>query len=119
MPITGFAAKVHKNYEGSAFDLLAETTAAALEAAGIASNQIDGLMTTFLPSVFDGFAHSHFFTNQLRQYLGLKARHIELFDFGGPSASSMIFRAEKAIKSGEASNVLCIAGGKGSLLRKK
>ena len=31
----------------------------------------------------------------------------------------MVYRAEKAIKSGEASNVLCIAGGKGSLLRKK
>ena len=119
MPITGFAARIHKNYEGSVFDLLSETTADALTMANISSKQVDGLITTFLPGVFDGYAHSHFFTNQLRQYLGLRARHVEILDFGGPSVLAMIYRAEKAIKAGEASTVLCIAGGKGSHLRKK
>lgn len=112
--IAGFASKVHRKFDGSAFELMAETVDQALEMAGIIPGEIDGLVTTFLPGVFDGNTYLHFFTNQVRQYLGLRARYIDMLDFGGASALSMIYRAQKAISAGEASSVICIIGGKAS-----
>jgi acetyl-CoA acetyltransferase len=115
--IAGFASRIYKKYDGSSLELLAGTVNEALEMAKIEPQMVDGLMTTFLPGVFDGNVYMHFFTNQLRQYLGLKAKHIDLLDFGGASALAMIYRAEKLIASGEASTVLCIIGGKASPVR--
>lgn len=93
---------------------MAETVDQALGMAGIAPKDVDGMVTTFLPGVFDGNTYLHFFTNQVRQYLGLGARYIDVLDFGGASALSMIYRAHKAIRAGEASTVICIIGGKAS-----
>jgi len=98
-------------------ELLGETVRSCLEDSGVDKKDIDGLATTYLPGVFDGKTHLHFFTNHILQYLGIRARFIELLDFGGASALAMLYRATKAIKSGEANNVLCLIGGKGSDVR--
>jgi len=85
--------------------------------AELEAKNIDGLATTFLPGVFDGKTHLHFFSNQLQQYLGIRAKYIDLLDFGGASALAMIHRARRAVIGGEAENVLCIIGGKASNIR--
>jgi acetyl-CoA acetyltransferase len=115
--IAGFASKAFKKFDGSALELLAGAFDEALEMARMNVGDIDGLVTTFLPGVFDGNIYLHFFTNQIRQYLGLKARYVDVLDFGGASALAMIYRASKAIKAGEATSVACIIGGKASNVR--
>ncbi|MDG6931319.1 MAG: thiolase family protein, partial [Nitrososphaerota archaeon] len=84
--IAGFASKALKKFDGSALELLAGAFDEALEMARMNVGDIDGLITTFLPGVFDGNIYLHFFTNQIRQYLGLKARYVDVLDFGGASA---------------------------------
>ena len=117
--ITGFASSLYKKYEGSTFELLTDTTLSALEMAGLEKNDIDGMFITSLPGTFDGYATSHFFTNQVSQYLGIKPKFTDMIDYGGASALTMIYKAYKAIRAGEAESVLCIVGGKASYLRSK
>lgn len=117
--ISGHSFRIHKKFEGSAMELLGETVRSCVEDSGVKFDRIDGLITTYLPGVFDGKTYLHFFTNQLRQYLGIRARFVECLDFGGASALSMIYRATKAVEAGEADNVLCVLGGKGSEVRSK
>ncbi len=117
--IAGFAGSVHKRYEGSAFELMSEAAGGALEMAGLEAKDVDGLVTTFLPGVFDDRVYLHFFTNQVNQYLGLRVRYVDMLDFGGASALAMVHRACKAVRAGEAETVLCLIGGKASDVRGK
>ncbi|MDG6980975.1 MAG: thiolase family protein [Nitrososphaerota archaeon] len=117
--LAGFAGKIYRKYDGSAFDLLSEVVVEALEMAGMEMKQLDGLVTTQLPGIFDGKANLLMSTNQVRQYLGLKARYVDTLDFGGASALASVHRAYKAIRAGEAESVLCLIGGKASDVRAK
>ncbi|NON61466.1 thiolase family protein [Acidianus sp. RZ1] len=117
--ITGFSSKIFKKYDGSTFELMADVVDDALHVAGIEKKDIDGLLATYLTGTFDGKAHNHFFLDEIRQYLGIRGNFLEFVDFGGPSALAMVYRAEKAIKAGDATNVICIVGGKGSDVRTK
>lgn len=117
--IAGFASAIYKKYEGSTFELMADVVSSALDMAKMKKEEIDGLFITYLPGVFDGLAYPHFFTNQVSQYLGIRPKFAEVFDYGGASALAMIYRAFKAIKANDAENVLCIVGGKGSEVRTK
>ncbi|QXJ27504.1 Acetyl-CoA C-acyltransferase [Saccharolobus shibatae B12] len=117
--ITGFTSSLYKKYQGSTFELLADTVFSALEMAGLDKNYVDGIYLTYLPGTFDGYANSHFFTNQVAQYLGIRPKFTQIFDYGGASALSMIHRAYKAIKAGEGETILCIVGGKATELRNK
>ncbi|MEM0074806.1 MAG: thiolase family protein [Conexivisphaerales archaeon] len=117
--ISGFSSCVYKSYPGSTFELMEEAVSKALEMANLSYNDVDGLLATYLPGTFDEKVHLHFFTNQVRQYLGIKARFIDTIDFGGASALAMVYRAYKAVKAGEADTVLCIIGGKASGIRSK
>ncbi|BBD73240.1 acetyl-CoA acetyltransferase [Sulfodiicoccus acidiphilus] len=119
MSVVGFAGSVHKKYEGSAFDLANEVVDKALDSAGMERKDVDGLVSTFLPGVWDGATYRHFFTNQLRQALNIKAKYVDVLDFGGASAMASIYRAHKAVKGGEADVVLCLVGGKGSEVRSR
>ncbi len=58
--ITGFASSLYKKYEGSTFELLADTVFSALEMTGLDKNYVDGIYLTYLPGIFDGYANSHF-----------------------------------------------------------
>lgn len=117
--ITGYSGRIYKKYDGNVFELLYETVEEAISEAGKELKDIDGLVTTYLPGIFDGKAHLHFFTSQIMQYIGIKAKYIDLLDFGGASALAMIYRAFKSVNSGQAENVLCVIGGKGSEVRSK
>lgn len=117
--ISGFASNIQKTYPGSSFELLGLTASEALKMAKLSSRDVDGIISTFLPGVFDDKTYLHFFMSQLAQYLGVRARYLDMLDFGGASALAMIYRAFKAIRAGDASTVLCIIGGKASAVRKK
>ncbi|EHP69753.1 MAG: thiolase family protein [Metallosphaera yellowstonensis] len=117
--LLGFNGQVHKKYEGSTFQLLSSVVDGALEMAGVERKSIDGLIATFLPGTFDGNLSLHFYTSQLSQYLGVRPRFLDYVDFGGASALAMLYRAEKAVASGDAENVLLIVGGKASPVRER
>lgn len=115
--IVGFASSIYKKYEGSTFQLLAETVSKAMEMANMELKQIDGLFYTYLPGTIEGKASLHFPSFQIPTFLGIKPRIIDSVDYGGPSALTMVYRAEKLISAGEIENALCIVGGKASFLR--
>lgn len=117
--IVGFASNLYKKYEGSTFEILADTFFSALDVAGLNKDEIEGLFITALPGTFDGYAALHFPTTQIAQYLGIKPKFTKVFDYGGASALSMIYHAYKAIKAGEGDTIACIVGGKASDLRGK
>jgi len=115
--ITGFAGSTYKKFEGSTFQLLSDVVYNAMEMASVNSNDIDGLFFTMLSGTFDGKANIHFPSFQIPAFLGIKPRYIDIVDYGGPSALTMVYRAEKLVNSGEIDTALCIVGGKGSFLR--
>ncbi|AAY81271.1 thiolase family protein [Sulfolobus acidocaldarius] len=115
--IVGFSSSIHKKYEGSTFQLLAETVSKALDMATVDLKDIDGLFYTVLPGVFDGKASLHFSSFQIPSFLGIRPKVIELVEYGGPSALTMVYRAEKLIEAGEIDTALCVVGGKASFLR--
>ncbi len=117
--ISGFSEKVYKNYSGSSWELMDEAVVSALEASDIGRENIDGLITTYLPGVFGKEIYLHFFTDQLSTYLNIKPKTIEVIDFGGPSVFAALERAEMLIRNGRANNILLLFGGKGSLVRKQ
>ncbi|AHC51443.1 acetyl-CoA acetyltransferase [Sulfolobus acidocaldarius SUSAZ] len=117
--ISGFSSKLFKTYEGSVFDLISLATREALDMAKLEIGDVDGFAMTFFPGLFDGKGYLFFPLHQITHYLGIKARYMDLVEFGGPSILAMIYRAEKAIRAGEAQNVLCIAGGIASFIREK
>ncbi len=117
--ISGFAEAVYKKYDGSAYELMNEALVKALDMASLERSQIDGLFTTFLPGVFDGNLYLHFFPDQICSYLGIKAKHIESMEYGGPSVLAALYSAEKLVENGTLNNVLLLFGGKGSDVRSK
>ncbi|MEM0374443.1 MAG: thiolase family protein, partial [Sulfolobales archaeon] len=100
-------------------ELLGETVTKAMEMASLELKEVDGLFLTYIPGVFDGKASLHFFSMQISSLLGIRPKFIDIIDYGGPSALTMIYRAYKMIKSGELNTALCIVGGKASDLREK
>lgn len=117
--IKGFSEAIYKNYNGSAYEIMNEALNKALYMAGLERKDLDGLMTTFLPGVFDGNIYMHFFPDQICNYLGIKPRYIDSLEYGGPSVLAAFWRAEHLIASGMAENILLLFGGKGSEVRKK
>ncbi|WP_054837208.1 thiolase family protein [Metallosphaera hakonensis] len=117
--ILGFSSSIQKTYPGSTFNMLSDTVDKALEMAHLSRGDVDGIIATFLPGTFDGNLTLHFYTGQLAQYLGIRPRFLDYVDFGGASALAMLYRAEKAISSGDAENVILIVGGKASPVRER
>lgn len=116
--ITGYSGVIYKSYQGNVFELISEVTYECISKAGRNYRDIDGLCLTYLQGVLGDKMHLHFFPDQVVQYLGIKPKYLDVLHFGGASALSMIYRAQKAISSGEAENVLCLIGGISSSLRK-
>ncbi|MGV0808717.1 thiolase family protein [Mycolicibacterium setense] len=75
--------------------------AAALEDAGLAAEQVDGIVTSHLGE------SEIFVPSTVAEYLGVRANFAELLDLGGASAAGMVWRAAAAIELGLCDVVLC------------
>ncbi|ACP37624.1 thiolase family protein [Saccharolobus islandicus] len=117
--LLGFSSRYEKVYQGLALDLIAETVKEALDMAKLEPKDIDGVITTWLPWIFDGTLAIGFPENYISEYLGIRPKFTDLVQYGGASALEMFYRAYKAVKSGEADRVLCVIGGKGTLMKKQ
>jgi acetyl-CoA acetyltransferase len=115
--IVGFSSSIFKKFDGSVYELLGKTVTEAMEMALLELKEIDGIFLTQLPGIFDGKASLHLFSLQITSLLGIRPKYIDIIDYGGPSALTMIYRAYKLVKSGELTTALCIVGGKASNLR--
>ena len=115
--IVGFAGKLSKNYEKDGIELLKEAIDEALEMAGLNYADIDGIMANIGRGSFHGNKTYLNPPAQISEYFGIKPKIIDHVQYGGPSVLSMIYRAYKAIKTGDAETILCIQGGKISHLK--
>jgi acetyl-CoA acetyltransferase len=115
--IVGFSSIAFKRFDGETFELMTEAVYRAVEMAGLSMKDIDGIITNYIPGAYDGKPHLRYIPSQVGHYLGVKARYVDTVDIGGASVLSAIYRAYKAVRAGEAENVLCIFGGKSSKAR--
>ncbi|BCU66994.1 acetyl-CoA acetyltransferase [Sulfolobales archaeon HS-7] len=111
-----YASKLYKKYSGSVVDLLKEVFIDL--SANTETSTIDGLFFTQLPGTFDK-KELHFPSTQISSFLGIKPRILRVLDIGGPSAMTMLYEAIRAVEAGMAEKILCVVGGKGSMLREK
>jgi acetyl-CoA acetyltransferase len=79
----------------------AELARLALEDAGIAADEVDGLVTPMI-SESSGFVPA-----TVAEYLGLEVNLAEKVDLGGANAVGMVWRAASAIELGLCTVVLC------------
>lgn len=79
----------------------AELARLALEDAGIAADEVDGLVTPMI-SESSGFVPA-----TVAEYLGLEVNLAEKVDLGGANAVGMVWRAASAIELGLCNVVLC------------
>ncbi|QGA68954.1 thiolase family protein [Sulfolobus sp. E11-6] len=115
--LLGFSSNYEKEYKGSSLDLMVKTIREALDMAKLEPKDIDGVITSWLPWIFDGTVAIGFPENYISQYVGIKPKFTDLVQYGGASAVEMFYRAYKAVKSGEADRVLCVIGGRGSMMK--
>jgi acetyl-CoA acetyltransferase len=80
----------------------AELAALALADAGIAHDEVDGLVSGPV------FESPMFAPSALAEYLGVRANFAEIVDLGGASAAGMIWRAAAAIEVGICDTVLVV-----------
>jgi len=77
----------------------------AIADAGLEPDDIDGLLTG-VPVGDTGMLYPA----SVVEYLGLRARYLDVVDIGGASAAGMLWRAAAAIDAGLCSTVLCVCG---------
>jgi acetyl-CoA acetyltransferase len=89
-------------------DQAADLAALAMEDAGLAPAQIDGLAVSSV-----GFSEVRMFVPAMvGEYLGLKLNYGEVVDLGGATAVGMAWRAAAAIEMGLCEAVLCVLHGR-------
>ena len=89
-------------------DQVADLSRLAMEDAGLAPSQIDGLAVASV-----GFSEVRMFVPAMvGEYLGLKLNYGEVIDLGGASAVGMAWRAAAAIEMGLCQAVLCVLHGR-------
>ena len=79
----------------------AQLSAAALADAGVAAEQVNGIVTTHLGE------SEIFVPSTVAEYLGVRADFAEMVDLGGASAAGMVWRAAAAVELGICDVVLC------------
>lgn len=117
--IISFSSILQKKFYGSTYELLGKVFDDLIEKSEVKPREIDGLFLTFLPGVFDGKPNLLLFSLQVSSILGIKPRKIDIVDYGGPSALTLLYRAYRLVEMGEINNGLIIVGGKSSVLREK
>lgn len=103
--ITGFAELPSaKAPDGaSVLSLIARLAREAVADAGLAKEQIDGLLVT-VPV----FGYSAFFPSVVADNLGLSLSYFDVVELGGASSAGMVWRAAAAIEAGMCKHVLCV-----------
>jgi acetyl-CoA acetyltransferase len=86
-------------------DLCAHLAHAAIADAGVARDEVDGLITGSLRE------SRHFVPVTLSEYCGFELAFGDIVDLGGAGPAAMVWRAAAAIAAGMARCVLCIAPG--------
>jgi acetyl-CoA acetyltransferase len=89
----------------TALQLQTDATLAALQDAGLALADIDGLITTPVR-----VEHWSMPCGVVASHLGIRAKYLSTVDVAGASGCAMIHQAALAIASGQANTVLCVAG---------
>lgn len=98
--------KPQRRTEGvTTLELIAKVSAAAVEDAGIAPQEIDGLLVG--PQVGETPQHV---PATIAEYLGLRPSMGNVVDLGGASGAGMVWRAAAAIEAGMCETVLCVLG---------
>jgi len=88
-----------------ALELQRAAALAALEDAGIALNEVDGLLTT--PIRVANWAMP---VGVVAQGLGIRPGYMATLDVAGASGTALIHHAAMAVATGQAETVLCVAG---------
>lgn len=98
--------KPSKTPEGrTPLGLITEVSLAALEDAGLAPADVDGIVVC--PAMMQ---YSMLWPSVVAEHLGLRPTYLEFVDLGGATSCAMVARAATAIANGQASTVLCVNG---------
>src|SRR3954452_15472634 len=103
--IIGFAEMPPQKGDGTKTPLgiISEVTREAITDAGLAKNDIDGLLTGWALGEY-----SVLWPSVVAEYLRLEPRYFSQIELGGASAAGMAWRAAAAIDAGMCNNVLCV-----------
>jgi acetyl-CoA C-acetyltransferase len=85
--------------------IIARMAREAIADAGLGPSDVDGLLTG-VPVGDTGMLYPA----SVVEYLGLRARYLDVVDIGGASAAGMMWRAAAAIQAGLCTTALCVCG---------
>lgn len=89
----------------SAISLMGDAAQAALDAAGMERGEIDGLICGYATT------HPHLMLSTVfAEHFGIRPAYAHAVQLGGGTGAAMLMVADMAIRSGEARNVLVVAG---------
>lgn len=102
--VVGVAERAPQRYSGdlTALDLFSEVAVEAMQDAGIARTEVDGLLVHPVGGL-PGFVPA-----TVGEHLGLRPTFAEVVDLGGATGAGMVWRAAAAIHSGMCTTCLCL-----------
>ncbi len=104
--VVGVAERAPQRYSGNltVLDLLSGVAVEAMEDAGVARSEVDGLLVHPVGGL-PGFVPA-----TVAEYLGLRPTFAEVVDLGGATGAGMVWRAAAAIQAGMCTTCLCLTG---------
>ena len=104
--VVGVAERAPQRHSGdlTVLDLLSGTADEAMEDAGVARSEVDGLLVHPIGGL-PGFVPA-----TVAEYLGLQPTFAEVVDLGGATGAGMVWRAAAAIGAGMCTTCLCLTG---------
>ena len=104
--VVGLAERPPQRYSADEtnLDLLSDVAVAALADAGVARNEVDGLLVHPIGGL-PGFVPA-----TVAEFVGLRPRFAEVVDLGGATGAGMVWRAAAAIGAGLCTTCLCLTG---------
>jgi acetyl-CoA acetyltransferase len=104
--VVGLAELAPQRYTGdrTLLELLSGVAAEAIEDAGFARSEVDGLIVHPIGGL-PGFVPA-----TVAEYLGLQPTFAEIVDLGGATGAGMVWRAAAAIHAGQCTTCLCLTG---------
>ncbi len=104
--VVGVAERAPQRHSGdlSVLDLLSGVAAEAIDDAGVARTEVDGLLVHPVGGL-PGFVPA-----TVAEHLGLSPTFAEVVDLGGATGAGMVWRAAAAIQAGMCTTCLCLTG---------